>query len=134
MSTTIIIETDAQDTTVIAFPDIVPTTVEVQTQYAQNFARPKKVVDEDQDAVSGDEFKWIDIDASLADVTYNIDPGLFTGLTLHIRVKDATFAPTVSADSGTIKLINGDDQTSVQLINRQAIKLYSDGTNLEEVA
>lgn len=132
MSTTIIIESDAQDTTTLVFTDVEPTTVEVQMQYAQSFARPKKTITDNEDAEAGDEFKLIEIDASLADVDYAIDPSLFTGLTLHIKAKDATFAPTVSASSGTIQLINGDDEATVQLAGRQVIELYSDGTNLEE--
>lgn len=133
MSTTIIIETDAQESTVIAFPDAVPTTVEVQTQYAQNFARPEKIIVEPEDAVAGDEFKSIILDGENNSAEYTIDPALFTGLTLYISGgDDVTQGAKVIADSGVIKLKSGEDLTEVDVQARQPITLYSDGTNLKE--
>lgn len=128
----IIIETAEGSQTIIQ-PTVAPHIIQVSTQPIEVYSRTQKIIDDTVDAILNDDKKWLAIDASVADVNYNINPALFTGLTFYIRVKDATFVPTVSADSGTIQLINGDDQTSVQLVNRQPIKLYSDGTNLIEV-
>jgi hypothetical protein len=134
MDEDIIIET-ADGANIIIAPDEAELTIEMDTVEALNFTRVEKLVDTDEDADYGDFLKFIAIDASVGDVTYTIEPSSFTGLTLNIQCKDATgdFAGIVEAATGNIQLKNGLDVTTVRLMKRETINLYSDGTNLREV-
>lgn len=130
--TTIIIEGDGP-ASIVTTTDIVGVVVQVGAAFAAVYTRAKKTVAASAAAVAGDEFKLIELDGSAAAVIYTIDPALFTGMTMIVRSKDDTLGTTVAQSAGNIELMNGENQTSVQLLARESIDLYSDGVKLVEV-
>lgn len=124
--------TTSEGTTAVVIPSAPTLTAVIGTRYAETSARTERTVVGDEDAVAGDQFKWIILDGGVNPAVYNIDPALFTGLTLFITAEDVTQGATVAVDSGVIQLKNGLEQTSVQLLAMQTIYLYADGTNLKQ--
>jgi hypothetical protein len=125
--------TTGNGTNTVVIPNAPSLQVTVGTRYAETFARPEKTVDDTEAAVVGDQFRWIILDASINPADYQIDPSLFTGLTLYVAGgDDVTQGAWVSATTGTIKLKTGEDFDQVEVMARQPIVLYSDGTNLKE--
>jgi hypothetical protein len=110
-----------------------PEGVTVDLSNYQTLTTAEALIQADTTADVSHKGKLIELDGSLAAVTFTIDPALFTGYTLKIRCSDATNIVTVAAASGTLELESGDTPTSIELQAKQNLKLFSDGTKLIQV-
>lgn len=124
---------NGDEATVVVVPDVVPITLQIAQMYEPTYGRAKTIITGNTAAAIGDDKKIIEIDASVGPVTYTIDPALFNGLTFVIKSSNSTQAATVAALTGVIELKTGIDQTSVDLQTRETIRLYVNGTNLEDI-
>lgn len=85
-------------------------------------------------SVEESQAEWIDLDATNEPIVYTLDPALLAGRTLHIRCKNDTNGVTVNTPNDEIfEMLNGTNQTEVQLLFRAILQVRSNGTKLIEV-
>jgi hypothetical protein len=81
-------------------------------------------------AVTDDVNKLIILNAAATTKNYSISPVTMIGLIMEIYCEDNTQGANVIALSGTLKLRNLGDQTTLPMMSREPLRLISDGTNL----
>lgn len=93
---------------------------------------PRSVVtySANQAAQQLDKQRLVMLNGLSGSVTYTINPANFEGATLEIRCKDDTNTVQISVSSGAIESKTGVNETTIQLLKRETVRLYSDGTNL----
>lgn len=92
------------------------------------------IINQSQSATVSDSEGWIELDASTVPVVYTISPALLSGRTLRMRCVDDTNGVTVNTLGGAIiEMLNGADQTEVQMLRRAILQVRSNGLKLIEV-